>query len=158
MTYKKKTWKEKLEETGRKHKLPMKFKIKGKLSKRWGTGTCVIADPKEIDAIMKKVPKGRLITINQIREKLAKKHKTTMACPITTGIFARIAAEAANEDRIAGKKFTPYWRTVKAKGIINEKYPGGVAGQKKLLLKEGHEVIKKGKNFIVVDFEKKLMR
>ena len=106
---------------------------------------------------MKKVPKGKLITVNQIRKKLAKKHKAAITCPITTGIFARIAAEAANEDRIAGRKFTPYCRTLKEKGIINEKYPGGVAGQKKLLEKEGQKIIKKGKNLVVADFEKKLV-
>ena len=153
-----KTWKEKLETTGRKLKLPMKFKIKGKLSKRWGTGTCVIADPKEIDAIMKRVPKGKLITINQIRAKLAKKHKANIACPITTGIFARIAAEAAAENAKAGKKFTPYWRTLKERGVINEKYPGGVMGQKKLLEKEKHKVTKKGKKYVVADFEKHLLK
>ena len=36
---------------------------------------------------MKKVSKGKLTTINQLRGILAKKYKTTTACPIVTGIF-----------------------------------------------------------------------
>ena len=73
------------------------------MSKRWGTGTCVIPAPREVDEIMKKVPKGKLITINEIRQILAKKHKATIGCPITTGIFAWIAANAADEDTKQGK-------------------------------------------------------
>jgi alkylated DNA nucleotide flippase Atl1 len=152
----KKSWQEKLaDDKG----LPKVVKITGKLSKRWGKGTCVIPAPREVDEIMKKVPKGKLITINQIRERLAKKHKATMGCPITTGIFARIAAGASDEMAKEGKKkITPYWRTLKVGGVINEKYPGGVAGQKKLLEKEGHKVTQKGKKYVVQDFEKYLVK
>ncbi len=155
MGYKKKSWNEKLNDD---KGLPIVVKIKGKMSKRWGTGTCVIPAPREVDGIMKKVPKGKLITINQIRENLAKKHKATIGCPITTGIFASIAAHAAADKAASGKKnITPYWRTLKSGGIINEKYPGGVEEQKKLLEKEGHKVEQKGKKTIVVDFMKKLI-
>ena len=94
--------------------MPRVVPIEGKLSKKWGTGTCVIPSPKEVNELMRKVPKGKLVTINQIRETLAKKHKTTIGCPITTGIFARIAAGAAEEEAKEGKKnITPYWRTLK---------------------------------------------
>ena len=129
------------------------------MSKRWGTGTVVIPAPMGVNEIMKKVPKGKLITINEIRQTLAKKHKATIGCPITTGIFAWIAANAAGEEREKGKKIiTPYWRTLKSGRILNEKYPGGVKGQKKLLEKEGHKVIKKGKKYLVADYEKSLAR
>ena len=132
--------------------------ITEKMSKRWGTGTVVIPSPLEVDALMKSVPAGKLVTINQIREALAKKHKATISCPITTGIFARTAAGAAEEQAIQGiKDTTPYWRTLKAGGVVNPKYPGGVAGQTKLLEKEGHKVVQKGKRHIVVDYEKSLV-
>ena len=132
--------------------------ITEKMSKRWGTGTVVIPSPLEVDALMKSVPEGKLVTINQIREVLAKKHKATISCPITTGIFARTAAGAAEEQKQQGiKNITPYWRTLRASGVINPKYPGGVEGQSKLLEKEGHKVIQKGKNHIVVDYEKSLI-
>ncbi|MBC7128820.1 MAG: hypothetical protein H5T45_03700 [Thermoplasmatales archaeon] len=107
---------------------------------------------------MKKVPEGKLITINEIRKILAKKHCATIACPITTGIFARIAAETAAEMANEGKKkITFYWRTLKGGGVINEKFLGGVEAQKEILEKEGHRIISKGKKHVVVDFEKKYL-
>ena len=153
---KRKSWQEKL--AGDKG-LPKVEKITDKMSKRWGTGTIVIPAPKEVDEIMRKVPKGKLITINDIRSILARKHGASIGCPITTGIFAWVAAHAAEERAAEGKKdITPYWRTLKTGGLINEKYPGGLDAQKKLLEKEGHKVVQKGKNFAVVEFEKCLAK
>lgn len=150
-----KSWQEKLADS---KDLPKVVEITDKMSKRWGTGTCVIPAPKEVDEIMKKVPEVKLITINQIRAILAQKHGATIGCPITTGIFARIAAGAAEEAAAEGKKnTTPYWRTLKTHGIINPKYPGGVEAQKRRLEKEGHSVIQKGKKYVVVDFERHLV-
>jgi hypothetical protein len=153
---KRKSWSEKLKDN---KGLPKVEKITGKMSKRWGTRTVVIPAPMEVDEIMKKVPKGKLTTINEIRSVLAKKHKATIGCPITTGIFAWIAANAAEEQRQKDEKdTTPYWRTLKTGGEINKKYPGGVEGQKKLLEKEGHEVVQKGKKYVVADYEKSLVQ
>ena len=149
-----KSWREKLQDD---KGLPVVRKIEGTMSKRWGEGTVVIPAPREVDEIMRKVPSGKLITIKEIREMLAKKHGATIGCPITTGIFAGIAARAAGEEAAEGKKdITPYWRTLKTGGVLNEKYPGGAEGQKKLLEKEGHKVVAKGKKFAVADFEKRL--
>jgi len=149
---KQKNWVEKLKNN---KGLPKVVKITGKMSKRWGTGSVAIPAPMEVNEIMKKVPKGKLISINQIRQVIAKRHKATIGCPITCGIFAWIAANAAEEDRKQGKKdITPYWRTLKSDGSLNEKYPSGLEGQKKLLEKEGHKIIRKGKKYLVVDYEK----
>jgi hypothetical protein len=119
--------------------------------------TMVIPSPLEVEEVMRRVAKGRLATINEIRVCLAKKHGTDIACPMTTGIFAWIAAHAAEESRTAGEKtITPYWRTLKTGGELNPKYPGGIPALKKLLAAEGHKVIKKGSEFLVTDFDKKL--
>ena len=151
-----KSWREKLADS---RDLPRVVEIDDKLSKRWGTGTCVIPAPMEVDAIMKDVPKGRLVTINLIREALARRHGATIGCPITTGIFAWVAAHAAEEDLAEGKKrVTPYWRTLKSDGVLNEKYPGCVEQQKRLLEAEGHTVVQKGKRYVVADFEKRLVK
>ena len=80
--------------------LPKVVKIEGKMSRRWGTGTCAIPAPMEVDELMRKVPKGKLTTINDIRSAVARKHRATIGCPITCGIFAFIAANAAEEARI----------------------------------------------------------
>lgn len=152
---KKKSWREKLADS---KDLPKVVEINDKMSKRWGTGTVVIPAPKEVDEIMKTVPKGKLITINEIRERLAKKHGATIGCPITTGIFAWIAAHAAEEEATEGKKdITPYWRTLKSGGVLNEKYPGGIDNLKKLLESERHTVVQKGKKYIVEDYEASLV-
>jgi hypothetical protein len=103
---------------------------------------------------MRRVPHGKLITISEIRSALAKKHNVTMACPVTTGIFAWIAAHAAEESAADGKQnITPYWRTLKTGGELNPKYPGGVAQLRKKLKAEGHRVVAKGKRFVVADYE-----
>ena len=152
-----KSWQEKLADS---KDLPRVVEITGKMSKRWGTGTVVIPAPIEVDEIMKKVLKGKLITINQIREIVARKHGATIGCPLTTGIFARIAAEAAEEAAAEGKKdITPYWRTLKAGGELNPKYPGGVEAQATHLREEGHTIeLSKGKKPPrVKDFEKALV-
>src|SRR5205085_9696958 len=131
-------------------------KIEGKLSSRWGAGTVVIPAPIEVDEIMREVPKGKLITINEIRALLASKHKATIGCPITTGIFAWIAANAAAEEGTDAKSMMAYWRTLRSGGELNPKYPGGIAALKKRLQAEGHTVVQKGKKFFVEQFEKAL--
>jgi alkylated DNA nucleotide flippase Atl1 len=108
---------------------------------------------------MRKVPRGKLTTINEIRQALAVKHNATIGCPMTTGIFAWVAANAAEEQRQLGKTdITPYWRTLKVNGLINEKYPGGAEAQTVLLEQEGHVVVRKGKNCFVKDYEKSVIR
>jgi len=155
MVKKRKSWVEKLHDS---KGLPKVEKITEKMSKRWGTGTVVIPAPLEVDALMKKVPKGKLVTINGLREILAKKHKASIGCPMTTGIFAWVAANAAEEQRQNGvEDITPYWRTLKTCGVLNPKYPGGVEGLKKLLEAEGHKIVQKGKKQVVVDYEKSLV-
>ena len=151
-----KSWSEKLQDS---KGLPKVEKITDKISKRWGSGTVVIPAPMEVNDMMRRVLEGKLTTINEIRVALAKKHGATIGCPITTGIFAWIAANAAEEQRQKGEKdITPYWRTLKTGGVINEKYPGGVEAQKKLLEKEGHKVVQKGKKCVVVGYEKSLAK
>ena len=152
----KKSWKEKLNES---KDLPKVVPITENMSKKWGVGTVVIPAPKEVDDIMKKVPYGKLITINEIRAILARKHGATIGCPITTGIFACIAAHAADEDAKAGRNdITPFWRTLKSGGELNPKYPGGIEYIKMRLEAEGHKIIQKGKKYIVQNYEKSIFK
>jgi hypothetical protein len=124
----------------------------------WGGGRMVIVHPTEVDALIRKVRKGKLITLDEIRVVLANRHHADICCPMTAGIFVNISAAAAEEDRQAGKKrMTPYWRCLKKKGELNEKFPGGLKGHRIKLEEEGHLVVKKGKRFFVENFEKKLI-
>jgi alkylated DNA nucleotide flippase Atl1 len=133
--YERKSWREKLADS---KGLPRVGKVTGKMSKRFGTGTMVIPAPLEVDELMRRVPKGRVTTINELREALARKHHADFACPITTGIFAWIAAHAAAEAAAEGRKrITPYWRSLKSTGELNVKYPGGAETQAARLRAEG---------------------
>ena len=151
----KKTWREKLADS---KGLPRVEKIDGPMSRRWGSGTVAIPAPADVDAIMKRVPKGKLITINEIRQIVARDNGATIGCPITSGIFAWIAAHAAAEAAASGaKRITPYWRTLKAGGELNPKYPGGIAALKAQLEAEGHRVVSRGKRYLVEGYERRIV-
>ena len=121
---------------------------------KYGGDRMYFAPPIEYDRVMRTIPYGRLTTVGEIREYFARQSGADFTEPITAGIFVSIAAWASfqrTEDE------TPYWRTLKAGGELNPKYPGGVEAQKEKLEAEGHAVIKKGRTnirYYVKDFEK----
>ena len=126
-----------------------------------GRGKMLIPKPLDVDSLMRRIQKGKLATVEQIRERLAKDFHADFTCPLTTGIFIRIAAEAAKEDLSRGEKeITPYWRVIKADGSLNEKLPGGTEAQAARLREEGHSIEPgKGKKAPKVkDFEKSLQK
>ncbi len=152
----KKTFREKLAEA---KNMPRVQTLTGGMKKRYGPGTILIPAPSEVAALMRKVPKGKLLTVLQIREHLAREHGATMACPIVTGIHARVVAGAAGEEEEEGKvRIVPYWRTLKSGGELNEKYPGGLSAQRSRLEDEGHEVVFRGKRTRVNDYERFLVK
>ena len=133
-----KSWRQKLEKI---EGLPKIVNIPKKMEKRLGKGKMLIPKPLDVDALIRKVKRGKLVRQEEIRQKLAKDFKVNVACPITTGIFIRIAAETAEEDLRNGKKqITPYWRVIKGDGGLNEKFPGGVKVQAGRLKEEGHRI------------------
>ncbi len=122
--------------------------------KKYGGERMYFAPPVTYDEIMKKVPFGKVITVGAVREYLAKKNNDDFTDPITAGIFVSIAAWASHQRR---EDKTPYWRTLKAKGELNAKYPGGVEAQKEKLEAEGHTIIERGRKnirYYVKDYEK----
>ena len=154
-----KTWRMKLEQEHLSHGKTVP--IPPPMQKRLGRGTMLIPEPRMVDALMRKVRKGKLSTGSWIRARLAEEAGATASCALTTGIFINIAANAAEEDRAAGKKrITPYWRTIKDDGKLNDKYPGGVKAQAAKLREEGFTIqAGKGKQPPrVKDFEQFLMR
>jgi len=152
----KKSWREKLENPPK--GLPKVVEGTATWEKRFGGRKVLVPTPLLVDGLVRKVPKGKLITVRQIREKLARQFKAEATCPLTTGIFLRIISEVAEEDLENGKKqVTPYWRVVKDDGGLNPKFPGGVEHHAALLKQEGHRIAGKGKSPKVEDFEKVLM-
>jgi len=111
------------------------------MEKRLGPGMMLIPTTLEVDAMIRKIPRGRVATLAEIRARLAKWHRVDVTCPLVAGIFLRIAAEAAEEDRRAGRKdITPYWRVVGPDGRLNAKFPGGIEEQARRLQEEGHTI------------------
>jgi hypothetical protein len=152
-----KTWREKLENPPK--GLPKVVDGPPKWEKRFGGTRVLVPTPLLIDELIHKVPKGKLVTVTQIRERLAKDFKADSTCPLTTGILIRIVAEAAEEDSRDGKEeITPYWRVIKPDSSLNEKFPGGVESQAARLREEGHAIEPgRGKKPLWVrDFEKSL--
>lgn len=130
-------WRDKLERVQE----PKIVDIPPRMQKQWGSGTMGIARPLDVDTVMKTPRKGKLITVKQIMGALSEEYGTDTLCPMTTGIFVRVAAETAEEDLAAGKKrVTPYWRTIKSDGKLNDKYPGGTTAQARKLREEGIEI------------------
>ena len=114
---------------------------------KYGGDKMYFAPPIEYDRVMKLVPYGKVITFGEIRKYFAKLSGADFTEPITAGIFVSIAAWASyqrTEDE------TPYWRTLKANGELNLKYPGGIENQKQKLEAEGHVIIQRGRKNIIL--------
>jgi len=123
---------------------------------KYGGNRMYFAPPMAYDEIMRQVPWGKVITVGKIREHFVKLSGADFTEPITAGIFVSIAAWASDQ---RSENETPYWRTLKANGELNPKYPGGTEAQKEKLEAEGHTVIQKGRKnirYFVKDYEKVL--
>lgn len=123
---------------------------------KYGGARMYFAPPMDYDRVMKRVPWGKVTTVGEIRAYFAQKSGADFTEPITAGIFVSIAAWAS-EQREADK--TPWWRTLKAGGELNPKYPGGVEAQREKLEAEGHTVIRRGRTnlrYFVEDYKRAL--
>jgi hypothetical protein len=163
----KKTWIQKLED---KKSLPKILKLEKRFPcynalHKMGADVgdnIILVNSGEVVEIMKKVPKGKLATIVEICKAIAKNHQVKGCCSLTTGIFIMTIANAVEEFISKGEKSSltkiPYWRTLKADGFLNEKYPGGLEAHKKLLQEESFQIIARGKKYQVANFDKYLIK
>jgi hypothetical protein len=102
------------------------------LNKRFGGAPegakMLVATPRLVDEYMRSVPKGERRTVAQMRSELAAAHQADISCPISTSIFARIAAEAALEETTAGvplSDVTPFWRVIEEEGTVAKRLSCG---------------------------------
>jgi alkylated DNA nucleotide flippase Atl1 len=115
--------------------------IPPRMQKRFGKGKMLIPGPLDVDAMIRKIPRGKVATLTQLREKLARSAGAKVTCPMVAGMMVRVVAEAADEDMRQGKtRIAPYWRVVRDDGRLMEKLPGGPAAQAEHLETEGHEI------------------
>ena len=105
-------------------------------------GAMVVSSPAEVNALVRTLAAGEIVTLDDLRAALARRHKVAVACPVSTAIFLNMAARAAEEQRpfLPEEELTPWWRVLKKGGFLNPKYPGGTEAQQALLEAEGVRV------------------
>ncbi|MCL1838781.1 MAG: MGMT family protein [Propionibacteriaceae bacterium] len=148
----KKTYNEKLNSPGDLPKIE-DLSDKPDAAARFGGSKLLVAAPMQYHEVMSSIPLGKVTTSDRIRAYLAQQAGANATCPLTAGIFINICAHASEErpDEKIG-----WWRTLKANGELNEKYPGGLAEHQAHLEAEGFSVTQKGKRFFVADYAERL--
>ena len=83
-----------------------------------------VATPEIVANYIKKIPYGQTRTISRMRNEIARRRGCDAACPVSTAIFIRIAAEAAIEDMNEGKTpadVIPFWRLISSEDKVAKK-------------------------------------
>jgi uncharacterized protein YwqG len=135
--------------------------VRADFAAKWGLkegAVMLIPAAREIDLVMKRVPRGKVVTLDEVKAILAKREPCcSVVCPETSLEALIIAGHAAEEARAEGETMiTPYWRTLNSGGEVFADYPGGPEKVAAMLAAEGHTVIKRGSRYFVADYEKKL--
>jgi alkylated DNA nucleotide flippase Atl1 len=133
-----KSWREKLE-ISKDRKI---VDVPPRMQRRCGTGKLLIPTPLDVDAQIRKIPNGRVMTTGELRAELARTYGADTTCPLCTGMFVRIVAEASEE---RGMNKAPYWRVIANDGKLNPKLPGGVEAHAAALRAEGHVISAAGR-------------
>lgn len=119
-----KTWAQKIE-----HAKPHEVKVNENGFADIPPGsTMLIATPRIIDEYVRQIPKGKEVSLQTMRKDLAAEFQAEYTCPVTTGIFLRIVAEAAHEQFTKGKPLSniaPFWRVIDEKSTIGKKVSFG---------------------------------
>jgi hypothetical protein len=134
--YKRKTWAEKLNI----ERKPLIEKADKDFAGIKAGQMMLIPTPKIVEAYIRQIPKGRQVDTETIRKDLAAEYHAEVTCPLTTGIFIRIAAEAAYEEFEKGKplnKITPFWRVISERSPAAKKLSFGTKLLKEQRKKEG---------------------
>lgn len=109
-------------------------------------GRMLVSAPLELDAVIRRIPEGRVLTLGELRGNLARTHGADYTCPTTTAAFLLVVADAADEERAMGRgPSTPYWRVVQDDGKLLETLPGGPAAQARRLTEDGVVLFHLGK-------------
>ncbi|WP_193213104.1 MGMT family protein [Luteolibacter marinus] len=122
-----------------------------------GRGKMLLPTPMLVAGAMRGIPARALLTVPELRNRMARSHGADLTCPLMTGIFYNIIAGAAEEEIAAGKPpLAPYWRVVQENGTLSPKTPAGPERQAEHLRGEGHVVEERRAKLHVRDFEQSL--
>jgi alkylated DNA nucleotide flippase Atl1 len=114
-----------------------------------GTGKMLLPSPSTVAALIKKIPKRKLITTNLLCKELTAQFKVRGTCPVTTQRALQAIAHGSSK--------IPYWRVINTNGGLIARFPGGAAGQAALLVEEGFTIDTKGKLSKVKKFRESLV-
>ena len=120
----KKSWLDKLNE----NKEPKIKKIDIDFADIPAGSNMFIATPKLIDQYINEIGVGKRIDLKTMRKDLAIEHNADYTCPVTTGIFLRIVAEANYEKLQQGihlQEITPFWRVIEPNSALAKKLTFG---------------------------------
>jgi hypothetical protein len=109
--YRRKTWIEKRDI----NKGPVVKKLDKDFADMHTGDKMLIATPGIVDEYIRQIPAGHQSSLGQMRKDLAAEYGADVTCPVTSGIFLRIVAEAAWEEFQQGKpikQITPFWRMI----------------------------------------------
>ena len=109
----KKSWAEKLNDSKHHEVKPAPINIAGMKAGQM----MLVPSAKIVDAFIRTIPKGASMDVKTMRQKLARKYKAEVTCPITTGFHLKAVAEAAHEALEKGARLSevaPIWRVLDA--------------------------------------------
>jgi hypothetical protein len=109
----------------------------------WSSGP----SPATVAALIKKIPKRKLITTNLLCKELTDQFKVRGTCPVT-------AQKALQAIAHGSSKNNAYWRVINTNGGLIARFPDGAA----LLVEEGFTIDTKGKVSKVKNFKESLVR
>ncbi|HMP91747.1 MAG TPA: hypothetical protein PKD90_02685 [Phnomibacter sp.] len=91
--------------------------------------TMLIPTPQMVQEYLEHLATGQQGSLSQMRADLAASNGVQFTCPVTSGIFLRIVAEAAYEEFTLGKplaEIAPFWRLINGKSPTAKKLSFGV--------------------------------
>jgi alkylated DNA nucleotide flippase Atl1 len=95
-----------------------------------GAGNMLLPSPATLAAVIAKIPPGKVMTTDVLRDKLTRQFKVRGTCPVAT--LRSLLALAGNAGDVV-----PYWRVIAQNGQLFAKFPGGTAGHGERLAQEG---------------------
>lgn len=85
---------------------------------------CLLPSARLVDDFIRAIPRGKAVSLIDMRATLARRHKATGTCPVHLGYHLRTVAEAACEARdrgVALHAITPVWRVLDADALTLKK-------------------------------------
>ena len=83
----------------------------------------LISSPRSIANYIAKIPYGTEKSVKLMRRELAENANADNTCPLTCGIFLRIAIEASIEQSNVAKPDLPFWKVIDRNSSLMKKLP-----------------------------------